>query len=365
MKNIYLSLISILFSILFTTISHSQCENASVNNLTDPGPYSVSTLTDSDGIRMGVDYSGATIYYPTNATPPYPSIAIVPGFISLPSSVEDWGPFYASHGIVTIIIGTNSLFDGNTLRANGLLDALETVKQENTRLLSPLNGMLNINQMAVSGWSMGGGGAYRAAEMDNSIGAVVALCPFLESTTINHDVPVLILSGENDAVANPATQADLHYAATPNTTNKLLFEVAGGDHSVANSPNGGNGSVGKVALSWLKLYLQDDICYCPILKDELLMNPVDASKVLESFDCGTAGIKNQELPIGYYPNPTKNMVNIDIEKVVYFELFSSMGQKISVGDLAGDNKQIDLSNLPGGMYYLNIEGQVIKIIKED
>ncbi|MGJ8665013.1 MAG: poly(ethylene terephthalate) hydrolase family protein [Patiriisocius sp.] len=45
----------------------------------------------------------ATIYYPTNATPPYSSIAIVPGFTALPSSVEQWGPFYASHGIVSSI----------------------------------------------------------------------------------------------------------------------------------------------------------------------------------------------------------------------------------------------------------------------
>lgn len=365
MKNVYLIISFILLSGLFFSHSYSQCENVSVNDLTDPGPYTVSTLTESDGIRSGNAYSGATIYYPTNATPPFASIAIVPGFISLPSSVEDWGPFYASHGIVTIIIGTNSLFDNPQLRANGLIDALETIRQENTRISSPLEGSLNLNRLAVSGWSMGGGGAQRAAEMDNTIGAVVALCPYLESPVINHTVPVLIFSGQNDAVAVPSQQADLHYAATPSTTNKLLFEVAGGNHSVANTPNGGNGSVGKIALSWLRLYLEDDICYCPILEDDLLMNPADASKVEQSFDCGTVGLEQQELSIGYYPNPTKNKVNIEIEKDVHFELFSPLGQVMASGYLTGNNKQIDLSKLPNGIYYLNIEGQKIKLIKTE
>lgn len=365
MKNVYLIISFTIFSAVFFNNSHAQCENVSLSNLTDPGPYQVETLTDNDGIRSGIDYSGATIYYPTNGTPPYSSIAIVPGFISLPSSVEDWGPFYASHGIVTIIIGTNSLFDSPQQRANALLDALETIKDENTRLLSPLNGALNLNQMAVSGWSMGGGGAQRAAEMDNSIDAVIALCPYLESPAINHDVPVLIFSGQFDAVAVPAQQADMHYAATPNTTNKVLYEVANGDHSVANSPNGGGGTVGKIALSWLKLYLEDNICYCPLLEDDLLDNPTEASKILQSFDCNNLSTGNEELNIGFYPNPTKNIVNFEILKDVQYEIISPLGQHVSQGVLMGNNKQIDFSQFPANVYFINIKGKVIRIIKQD
>ncbi|MEZ7877079.1 MAG: hypothetical protein QMB95_00375 [Polaribacter sp.] len=52
---------------------------------------------------------GATIYYPTNKTELLTSIAIEPRFTALPSSFDEWDPFYASHGIVGIIIGTNSI----------------------------------------------------------------------------------------------------------------------------------------------------------------------------------------------------------------------------------------------------------------
>lgn len=365
MRKFYLVLLFAFILSSFTNPVFGQCEDITVESLTNPGPYEVATLTEVDGIRNGPDYLGATIYYPTNATPPFASIAIVPGFVSLPSSVEEWGPFYASHGIVTIIIGTNTLFDLPETRALALLDALETIKQENTRTNSPLEGSLNLNQLAVSGWSMGGGGAQRAAVLDNSIAGVVALCPYLNSPSLNHDSPVLIFSGQNDAVAPPLLHANIHYNVTPNTTNKVLFEVANGDHSVANTPNGGNGAVGKIALSWLKQYVEGNNCYCPLLTDDLLLDPPAASKLELNFECELLGLNNHELVIGYYPNPTKNIINLRIEQDVSYELFSSVGQRVLSGKLSGQNKQIDLSKLPASIYYLHIEGQVIKLIKNN
>jgi dienelactone hydrolase len=363
MKNLYIAFLLTLILSLNTNIAFAQCEGITVESLTNPGPYDVETLTEADGIRNGPDYLGATIYYPTNATPPFASIAIVPGYTALPSSVETWGPFYASHGIVTIIIGTNSPFDFPEVRAIALLDALETIKQENIRASSPLEGNLNLDQLAVSGWSMGGGGAQRAAVLDNTIAGVVALCPWLPNAQLNHQSPVLIFSGENDNVAPPLQHANIHYNTTPSTTDKVLFEVANGNHSVANTPNGGGGSVGKIALSWLKLYVENNDCYCPLLTDDLLVNPAAASNVAQDFDCELLGVNTQELAIGLYPNPTNNIVNLEILEDVHFELLSPLGQRLLEGNLTGDNKQIDLSQFPEGMYYLYIEGQINKVIK--
>ncbi len=363
MKNLYVVILLTLISPLLTSVTFAQCGDVTVESLTNPGPFDVDTLTEADGIRNGPDYLGATIYYPTNATPPFASIAIIPGFSALPSSVAEWGPFYASHGIVTIIIGTNSLFDFPEARAFALLDALETIKQENTRVSSPLEGALNLDQLAVSGWSMGGGGAQRAAVLDETLAGVVALCPWLPNPQLNHQVPVLIFSGEDDTVAPPSQHADIHYNTTPTTTDKLLFEVANGDHSVANSPNGGGGTVGKLALSWLKLYVEGNDCYCPLLTDELLVNPPAASKIEQDFECELLGVIEQEIAIGYYPNPTKNIVNFEIQKDVSYQLISPLGQRLQDGYLMGDNKQIDLSQFPAALYYLHIEGQIIKLIK--
>ena len=253
MKNIYTFFLFVFFS--YGCFSQS-CDSVAVEYLTDPGPYKVAFIIEEDGLRDGPDYKGATVYYPTNGNPPYPSIAIVPGFLSAESTIKDWGPYYASHGIVAITIGTNQLADQPDARGKALLDALETLRQENERSNSPLKEKIDLTKFAVSGWSMGGGGSQLAAVSDPSIKAVVALCPWLSaSSNLKHSVPVLILSGEDDEVAAPASHADLHYKNTPNSTIKLLYEVKGGDHRIANGPQGGNGDVGKVALSWLKLHL--------------------------------------------------------------------------------------------------------------
>lgn len=357
---------SILFAFLTPLLFHSvygQCEGVTLESLSIPGPFSVAALDEEDGIRNGPDYNGATIYYPTNGIPPYASIAIVPGFIAGPSSVEAWGPFYASHGIVTIIIGTNSPIDFPEARAYALLDALETIKQENIRPASPLLGDLNLEQLAVSGWSMGGGGAQRAAVLDPTITGVVALCPWLPNPDFDHNSAALIFSGQDDTVAPPSLHADLHYEATPVSTNKLLFEVENGDHSFANSPTGGDYSVGKIALSWLKLYVEQNDCYCPLLTDNLLVDPPAASKVEQDFICELLANNSPELALNYYPNPTQDRVYFEIFQELNFELYSPYGQRLQSGQLSSSQPYIDLSTYALGVYYLNIENQVVKLIK--
>ena len=99
--------VSISFSLVFSTC-YAQCEDVTLASITNPGPYSVSILVeDVDEIRNGPDYDGATIYYPNNGVPPYAGIAIVQGYCGVETDIQDWGPFYASHGIVAITLGTN------------------------------------------------------------------------------------------------------------------------------------------------------------------------------------------------------------------------------------------------------------------
>src|SRR5690554_3670583 len=364
MKIIYPLAVLFLITSLAPNTIFAQCEDVTIESLTNPGPYEVATLTEDDGIRNGPDYLDATVYYPTNATPPYTSIAIVPGFTAQPSSVEEWGPFYASHGIVTIIIGTNSPFEFPDLRAAALLDALETLRQENERQNSPLENQLDVDKFAVSGWSMGGGGAQLAAQMDSSIKAVVALCPWYPQATFNHNSPVLIFSGQDDTVAPPGIHADVHYNVTPDTTNKLLFEIANGSHSVANTPSGGDGVVGKIALSWLKLYLDDNDCYCPLLTDSLLVDPPAASKVESSFECELLSTPDNQFDIAYFPNPVQDFLTVNIQEVADYKVYSAVGQLLLSNALNRETNQINFSHFESGVYFLHIEDEMIKLVKK-
>ena len=100
---------STFFSILFNIILNSnvllaQCEFTSNNSASEIGPYNVESISEEDGMRNGPDYSGATLFYPENALPPLASIILVPGYVTLESTIQNWGPFFASHGIVTMTI---------------------------------------------------------------------------------------------------------------------------------------------------------------------------------------------------------------------------------------------------------------------
>lgn len=291
---------SILYIALCLSVGGSfaqTCDSLTLDSIGNPGAYTVGSLTKSDGLRNGPDYRRATIYYPTNATPPYSGMAIVPGFVSGQSSIQNWGPFLASHGIVTMIIRTNSILESPETRRDALLDALVTLKGENTRAASPLLGQLDVNSFGVGGWSMGGGGAQLAAVADPSIKAVMVLCPWLDSKTfsptdINHDAPVLFFSAENDILAPPASNADVQYDYTLQSTSKMLFEIAGGRHWAANDPSGGGEYVGKIAVAWLNYFLVGDTCYCPLV----LKTPPTASKYLLNLTCSSLVSVDEVIP---------------------------------------------------------------------
>lgn len=95
-KNFHVKGMYLLLCLSVVSISGfpQNCPPLTLDSIIDPGIYNVASLTESDGIRNGPGYAGATIYYPTNATPPYASIAIVPGYVSPESTIQDWGLFW-------------------------------------------------------------------------------------------------------------------------------------------------------------------------------------------------------------------------------------------------------------------------------
>ena len=225
---------------------------------TATGPYTVMSYTD--GYRDGPDYADSTIFYPTDADPPFAAVAIVPGFVSPQSSIMNWGPFLASFGIVTMTIGTNSPTDDPTLREAALLDALETIKSENTRSGGPLENKIATDHLATMGWSMGGGGTLLAANDHPELKATVAMCAWNPGFQYSMDkVPSMMFASQGDPLAGGQSQG--FYTSIPDSTPKLLVEFPGADHFVANDPVGQSGEIGKYGLSWLKVFLEGDERY--------------------------------------------------------------------------------------------------------
>jgi dienelactone hydrolase len=239
--------------------------DSTVNNA---GPYRVSTygVLDKTGVRDGDGFADFDIYYPADAAAPFSIVSVVPGFVSDRSWVEDWCPFLASHGIVSILVDTNDLFDDPDARKVALLDALVSLKAENTRAGGPLQGKLDVNRAGVIGWSMGGGGALLAAGEDPSLKAAIGICPWnlFAEVYAGVRVPSLMFGGDEDILAGGMPNE--FYAAMPASTPKVLFDLSGGDHWYANSPSGAWNAVGRFGLSFLKLFLDGDERYRRFLK---------------------------------------------------------------------------------------------------
>lgn len=246
------------------------------------GPFSIETITQEDGLRDGPDYSEALVYYPLDAPIPLPVVVLVPGFTNSISDIENWGYYLASYGFVTLLVNVNSIWEPPTYRAAALLDGIVSMRIEDERFGSPLFGSLNIEDFTVGGYSMGGGGAQLAAQQDSSIKAVIALSPWLESpgATLNNSTSILFISGEFDNVAPNDYHTNVFYNNTPETIDKLLYEISGGDHYTVVSPYYDQ-EMGLKTVFWLEKYILNDLSHC----DTLIIEPPTASDFSTNVEC--------------------------------------------------------------------------------
>lgn len=237
---------------------------------TAPGPYAVESYTD--GFRNGQKFLAATIYYPTDAQPPFAGLVLCPGFTALQNSIAGWGPFLASHGIVLMTIDTNTPNDPVGARDDALLDALASLKAEHTRMDSPLFGKLSADRFGVGGWSMGGGGTWLAAASTPSLKSAMTLAghhttgggPMIAAGIT---VPTIMFAGETDPeILGGNMQSQQAYEQIPETTPKILYEMAGLGHFAWGNPTGTNmGALGRYGLAFQKLFLEGDQRYKPLL----------------------------------------------------------------------------------------------------
>ena len=288
----------------------NSCEdNGGGGGGTNNGPYEYTYLTEVDGLQSSDLYSSGFLYYPIDASPPFKSVVLIDAFGSEPGLIN-WAQFYASHGYIAMSIGNldETLRDSNSDwdymdRAIALLSAIETVKSENERQISPLFNMIDTSSFAVSGYSTSGGGAHTALTIDSTLKTGILLNPavaFLDSVNcnaesdyycliedhLNHDVPVLIFAGENEYNELVTPGDDVYdnmwalpqYEYVPDDTDKLYFESANEGHGSSVVPSG---IVGKQALFWLNYFMKNDESYC----DSVITQPDGVSSFLTSIIC--------------------------------------------------------------------------------
>lgn len=117
--------------------------------------------------------SAGTVHYPTNAEPPFAAVAICGGYFNTGPEMAPWASFYASHGIVTVIVSTGAA-DQPAARAAKMLAAIAELEAENADTTSPLFGNLS-GRYGTSGYSLGGGATTLASASDPTLRTSVGL----------------------------------------------------------------------------------------------------------------------------------------------------------------------------------------------
>ncbi len=102
----------------------------------------------------------------------------------------------------------------------------------------------------------------------------------------------------------------------------------------------------------------------------VVYTPNTGGKVQLSFDpANLATDKFTEAQFSYYPNPTRNELNVTAAKTISkVELFNLLGQKVQSHAVNANQKQLSIANLQNGMYLMEVTidnaKQAFKIIKK-
>jgi hypothetical protein len=218
---------------------------------TFPGPFAVDSA----------DMATGTLFYPTNAQPPFAGMALCGGFLNFGPEMADWGSFYASWGIVTVITFTSPI-DLPDDRAYALAASVEEMKSANSDPGSPLYGKMN-GRYGTSGYSMGGGGTTVATQADPSLKSSIGMAAWLP-TGLGVTTPTLLMCGDIDIVAG-CDMSEWAYNEIPESTPKLYVMMPGGvDHFGWFGP-GDSGLGGQYGLAFAKIFLEGDERWKPLL----------------------------------------------------------------------------------------------------
>jgi len=213
------------------------------------------TASYNSGWATNAAYRGFNITYPNDGQR-FGGMVIITGFLVGVSGMAEWGPYLASRGVATFLIDPPDPLSPPPVRSQALLAAVASLRTEASRPGSPLNGKLDVNNIAIGGWSMGGGGTLTAANTNPpNIKAAVALAPWEFIGYPFNRVPSLVLSGGNADILVNAGMSRNQYNSIPANTPKAYVEPAGADHFQWQRPGGAGGVSGEYTWAWLNAYM--------------------------------------------------------------------------------------------------------------
>jgi dienelactone hydrolase len=231
-----------------------------------PGSYENQGPYKTDSYKLGIH--SATVYYPTNAGSGLGAMVFCPPFTIQQSGFAAWGPWFASHGIISVLFNTTTTMDFPDQRANEQWAVVQRLRTDPGKV----SGMLDPDRIGVMGWSMGGGASWiNAGQHSNQVKMAITLAGHNMSAIapaskgIGITCPMLALNGATDmTILGGMGQSNTAYANAKGP--KILCVTSPAGHFNWGTPRGGGREVASLVLAFTKTYLNDDARWKPFIK---------------------------------------------------------------------------------------------------
>ena len=172
---------------------------------------------------------------------------------SSPSGYSGLLTHWASHGFVVAAARTSNAGDGTEM-----IDCLDYLVQQNGRASGTYAGKLNVNRVATSGHSQGGGGSIMAGR-DSRVTVTAPIQPYTiglghrSSSQSQQSGPMFLMTGGGDTIAVPSSNA------APVFRNANVPVFWGERRSVGHfEPASNGGEYRGPATAWFRYHLMGD-----------------------------------------------------------------------------------------------------------
>lgn len=90
----------------------------------------------------------------------------------------------------------------------------------------------------------------------------------------------------------------------------------------------------------------------------------ESEKVSATVSLTVSITENNEIAFVMYPNPAKDYVTIESAKAADVKIYSISGQILSEQNISEGINTIDLSDLNAGIYFISVNGTMVKVVKK-
>lgn len=265
------------------------CDPPEDYKLSEPGDY---TGCYYDTNLESSAYDSAFIAYPCETSDgPFPALTFTGGITNVKEQVTWLADHVVTYGFILIVMTpTNNLSTNTNVWKKAMLGGLEMLESENQRRSSPIYNLVDMNRLAIMGFSMGGGGTLKAANaVGKKIKTALSLAPHEApvnpSMYTKISVPTVVTTGTRDSIC-PRDSVLAIFDCLPNDTERLFVNFTNAHHVDWMDVLGDETTHDRFKtfiVSWLKYYLEGDASYATYLSGQM-HNRQDAAGWFTEYD---------------------------------------------------------------------------------